>query len=110
MIEISIPIISFKEDDPMKKIRVEEHIENITKRGRTVCVPMHYAYLIDGGQKLYLCKQRRYHGVAHYFHRDLPVDAIYRHKWGRNKMVDKLMAKLPKCLADAERYADEYAA
>lgn len=94
----------------MKKIHIEEHTEKIIKRGKPCLVAMHYVYLCDGGRKIYLCSQRRYHGVAMYFRRDLPVDAIYRHKWGRDKMVDKLMAKLPKYLEYAEHYTDNYAA
>ena len=94
----------------MKKIHMEEKVERIIKRGEACQMRMHYFYLVENGRKTYLCKQRRYLGVERFFHRDLPVDAVRRHKWGRDKMVDNLMAKLPKYLADAERYANEYAA
>lgn len=94
----------------MKKIHMEQKVETIIKRGEKIQVPMHYFYLCSGGTQHYLCKQRRYRGVEHFFRRDLPLCELHRHKWGRDKMVDNLMAKLPKYLADAERYADEYAA
>ena len=94
----------------MKKIHIEERTATIMKHGKVRTMPMHDVYLCDGGRRIYLCSQRRYQGVSQYFRRDLPVDAIHRHKWGRDKMVDNLMAKLPKYLSDAERHYDDYAA
>lgn len=98
-----------------KKIHMQQTIEKQfvidkqTHQQKEIFVPMHYFYLRSGGEQMFLCKQRKHLGVARYFRQDLPVDIIYRHKWGRDKMLDKLISKLPKCLADAERYPAEYA-
>ena len=99
-----------------KKIRLEKTIEKkhttdrSTRQNVIVTIPMHYFYLCVGEEKIFLCKQRSYRGVERYFRKDLPVNAIHRHKWNRDKMVDHLMTKLPKYLKDAERYAAELAA
>lgn len=94
----------------MKKIHVEARTEQHLKNNKRLPVRMHYVYLLENGRKTFLCKQRWYYGTEQYFFRDLPLNAIHRHKWGRDKMVDNLMNKLPKYLSDAERYAAEYAA
>ena len=94
----------------MKKIHVEEQTEKHLRNGEVQQVRMHYVYLVENGQKTFLRKQRWYYGVSQYFRKDLPVDAIRRHKWGRDRMVDHLLRRLPQCLAEAERYSDDRAA
>ena len=96
----------------MKKIHVEARTEKIIKNRRPHLIRMHYVYLLDGGRKTFLFKQRWYYGVDQYFHRDLPLGAILSRRTdrGRDKMVTHLLERLPRCLAEAERQADSYAA
>lgn len=99
-----------------KTIRLKKTVEKKyttdrdTRQKVLVTVPMHYFYLCVGQEEIFLCKQRSYRGVERCFRKDLPVDAIRRHRWNCDKMVDHLMEKLPRCLKYAERCAAELAA
>ena len=88
----------------MKKIHMELVNEKVIKKGETILVPKHYFYLCCGNARIFLCKQRPYHGVSLYFRKDLPVNALHTHKWGRDKMVDHIIDLLPSRIASAERW------
>lgn len=88
----------------MKIIHMETVNERVIKNNRETLEPRHYFYLCDGSSRIFLCKQRVYKGVSSFFRMDIPVKALSRHKWGRDKMVDQLMDLLPRRIASAERW------
>lgn len=88
----------------MRKIHMETVTEKVVKGGSLVEITKHYFYLLNGSDCIYLYKQRPYKSVGEFFRQDVPVSAVYHHKWGRNKMLDKLMEQLPSRIASEERY------
>lgn len=88
----------------MKKIHMEIVSEKVVKGNTVMEVAKHYFYLCDGPHRVYLYKQRPYKSVGEFFRQDLPVNRVYSHKWGRNKMLDKLMEQLSSRIASEERY------
>lgn len=58
----------------------------------------------DQGE-VFLFAQRPYAGVIHYFRNGITEVQLYNHKWGRDKMVDHVIRKLPKYISYIRRYA-----
>lgn len=65
-----------------------------------------FFYLREGNSQTYLFTQKSYTGVREFFKRDISIPQLLnRHKWGRDRMVDHVVRKLPRYISYAEQYA-----
>lgn len=65
-----------------------------------------FFYLREKDSQHLLFIQRAYPGLLDAFRKDISVPQLLRqHKWGRNKMVDHVMRKLPRYITYVEQYA-----